>query len=98
MIHDFRPDSIPVKHKHRAMEMRQTYARVKSETRDGSLNEIHDVVRACALLLVYICLYTCMCPPWGLIKTDLHETTRPSVLYMPNRSGASPRCSRSTAG
>lgn len=27
------------------MEMRQTYARVKSETRDGSLNDIHDVVR-----------------------------------------------------
>ena len=28
--------------------MRQTYARVKSETRDGSLNEIHDVVRSVA--------------------------------------------------
>lgn len=32
--------------KKRAMEMRQTYARVKEETRDGSLNDIHDVVKA----------------------------------------------------
>ena len=47
----------------RAMEMRQTYARVKSETRDGSLNEIHDVVRAlpaCLSACLSVCLPACL--------------------------------------
>lgn len=44
-IRDLHLEVLGLQLNEKAMEMRQTYARVKEETRDGSLNEIHDVVK-----------------------------------------------------
>jgi len=45
-IRDLHLEVLGLQLNEKAMEMRQTYARVKEETRDGSLNEIHDVVKS----------------------------------------------------
>lgn len=45
-IRDLHLEVLGLQLNEKAMEMKQTYARVKEETRDGSLNEIHDVVRS----------------------------------------------------
>jgi hypothetical protein len=52
------------------MEMRQTYARVKSETRDGSLNEIHDVVR------LLLCCVSVSLTPFSFHSTQRQTQTQ----------------------